>query len=69
MPEETVGKSEQPDFADVEDIDEVDEFDAMDDLDEFDPDESITPEPLGDDGPNTREAFEDPDDEQLLEEA
>lgn len=54
----------EDDFEEMEDLEDLDEedledLDKMDEMEDLDPDETIEPEPLGEDGPNTREAFED----------
>lgn len=50
----------------LDEFTEMDGFEELADLDDLDDlDESLEPLPLGEDGPNTREAFEE-DSEELL---
>lgn len=55
----------EEEFEELEDLDEED-LDDMDEMDEMEPDETMEPEPLGEGGPNTREAFEESDEDEFL---
>jgi len=52
---------EADEFDEVEDLDDLNDVDEMDEMEDMEPDESMEPEPLGEGGPNTREAFEETD--------